>query len=595
MKKTQRLCLGMFFLAPFMLAAAATPEIPVNGVEAQPIGSLLRENKIEVQANGNDIQRVSVKVRRLVSDPLAVLIPAGALFVSNNPAAQNMVTTAKTRADILTDDWVKLDVSVACANMTKAIPGANDSFTIASSPSQAELASVMSVLEKTPVHYPIRQAAVWIVTDDADYGALGRLTHLAGPRVIGEKEAIAAMKICEDARIDLQQKAIWKHDPELIFCGLVLDQQTQDWCLAMAAKLGYHGSREDVLISALRGDPSAEVRESAVRLLAELGESRAIEPLIAALDDSDSSVSLAALRALSTFRDARSVKALIGILQTSDNDAMVSDATRCLVEFADPQCIDPLIALLKGKKSVYIQNAAVQILGKLGDPRAADSLFAVLKDKRKASGTRLFAADALGQLNDPRWFEPLVGMLKSRDRHVRDAVYLALGQSGDPRAFDPLNRAMTDRDAHIRELAVTGLGQLGDPRGFEPLVGAMSDEDARVREATVGALGELADPRAIDPLIAALNAENGGAIARLAAQALGQSGDPRALEPLIAALKGPDKSLGIDAARGLGELGDSRAVQPLMEALSTAMEALSTSTDLGFASAVHDALLKLNK
>jgi hypothetical protein len=57
---------------------------------------------------------------------------------------------------------------------------------------------------------------VWIVTDDADYADLGTLRAvvgafgLSGTRVINQKEAAQAMRLCHEAGIDLRRKAIWK-------------------------------------------------------------------------------------------------------------------------------------------------------------------------------------------------------------------------------------------------------------------------------------------------------------------------------------------------------------------------------------------------
>jgi hypothetical protein len=80
----------------------------------------------------------------------------------------------------------------------------------------------MPVLDKAKVTFGIRQAAVWIVTDNADYGDLGILVSspswqpFGGTRVIQEYEAARAMKICEEAGIDIAQKAIWRDRQEIL-------------------------------------------------------------------------------------------------------------------------------------------------------------------------------------------------------------------------------------------------------------------------------------------------------------------------------------------------------------------------------------------
>lgn len=80
----------------------------------------------------------------------------------------------------------------------------------------------MPVHDKAGVPYDVRQAAVWIVTDNADYGGMGILVSGFGgfgPRVIGEEDAARAMQICEEAGIDVTRKAIWR-DRQRILNGL---------------------------------------------------------------------------------------------------------------------------------------------------------------------------------------------------------------------------------------------------------------------------------------------------------------------------------------------------------------------------------------
>jgi hypothetical protein len=86
-----------------------------------------------------------------------------------------MVTTVEWRDHLTTDGWTNVSVSAACANRPRDVPGSTDSFTVQRSPQQAELARLMPILDKARVPYAVRQAAVWIVTDNANYDDLGIL------------------------------------------------------------------------------------------------------------------------------------------------------------------------------------------------------------------------------------------------------------------------------------------------------------------------------------------------------------------------------------------------------------------------------------
>jgi hypothetical protein len=191
--------------------------------EGRDIVDLLHEKKIAIQAQGSGIEQVSVRIRRLVTYPLTVRIPVGSFFVSSNSSAQNMVTTAESKVRLTTEEWLSVSPAAACANRPRDIPGSSDAFTVQRSPHQAELAKLMPVLERARVDTETRQAAVWIVTDDADYGDLGILvagqSGFGGSRVIHEQETARAMKICHEAGIDITKKAIWR-DRQQIISGL---------------------------------------------------------------------------------------------------------------------------------------------------------------------------------------------------------------------------------------------------------------------------------------------------------------------------------------------------------------------------------------
>jgi hypothetical protein len=89
-----------------------------------------------------------------------------------------------------------------------------DKFTVQRLPNQ-ELARLLPFVEKTP--FSIRQAAVWIVTDNANYEDMRILTSsLFGERAVRPADAARAMRICERAGIDITTKAIWRNRTMLL-------------------------------------------------------------------------------------------------------------------------------------------------------------------------------------------------------------------------------------------------------------------------------------------------------------------------------------------------------------------------------------------
>jgi hypothetical protein len=194
---------------------------------------LIRDGRIEVETQGSGIESVSVRLRRLVATSVTVRIPVGTYFVSQNSSAQNMITTAAVEQTLSSDEWVSLSPSAACADRPRDIPGSGDRFTVQASPHQEELARLMPALDAAGVPFGVRQAAVWIVTDDADYDDLGTLVSTpawqvyGGTREINEYEAARALQICDGAGIDIKHKAIWA-DRERILQGLT-DESLKRW------------------------------------------------------------------------------------------------------------------------------------------------------------------------------------------------------------------------------------------------------------------------------------------------------------------------------------------------------------------------------
>jgi hypothetical protein len=185
----------------------------------QDIVELIENNIIEAEVTGKDITMVNLRIRRLVPETVNVHIPAGSFFVSENPAAQNMVATAEKKTRLTTDSWTNITIPAACANRPKDIPDSNDKFSIQRSPNQEELAKLAPILAKSGAGTLIKQAAVWIVTDDADFEDLGILTNSDNTRAIWYETATRAMKACAEAGIDITKKRIW-NDRETIISKL---------------------------------------------------------------------------------------------------------------------------------------------------------------------------------------------------------------------------------------------------------------------------------------------------------------------------------------------------------------------------------------
>jgi hypothetical protein len=193
-------------------ATARRLDLDLGAVDQSPqeIVDLLAAGKITVESQGDGIQTVALKVKPRVPYPVSVRIPVGTFFVSRNASSQNMVATGEKTIRLTDDEWVSVSMPAACANRPRNVPDGQDRFQVQRSPKQADLARLMPVLDEAQVGFAVRQAAVWIVTDNADYGDLGILIRTGGFRAIDASDTARAMRICDEAGIDVRRKAIWR-------------------------------------------------------------------------------------------------------------------------------------------------------------------------------------------------------------------------------------------------------------------------------------------------------------------------------------------------------------------------------------------------
>jgi hypothetical protein len=192
-----------------MVAVEAPPVIPL-----EPLLDLIAAGKIEASVTGSSIESVTLHLRNLSAEAQRVYVPAGTFFASNRASAQSMVVTRGSEYDIQPGQEISVSIDTACANLPLDIPDSGNTFAIAQTPPNPDLARIAPHLANET--YDVKQAAVWIITDDANFDDLGILVTGSGygdfnMRVIDEYDAARAMQILQSAGIDLRTRSIW-HD-----------------------------------------------------------------------------------------------------------------------------------------------------------------------------------------------------------------------------------------------------------------------------------------------------------------------------------------------------------------------------------------------
>lgn len=254
------------------------------------------------------------------------------------------------------------------------------------------------------------------------------------------------------------------------------------------------------LIEAL-ADRNENVAVFAALLLGEIGDRRAAESLVEAMDSPRWPLQLEATHALGKLGDARSARALVTAL-ASTYDFLPDVAAEALIQMG-PSAVEPLIDALE-HDAAYARRMAAKALGEIGDHRAFDPLIDILNDKDEA--VRDAAAEALAKMGTPA-IRQLV-RVSARREDVSDRIGSVLQKLGRP-AVGALTELLGDGDSTVRGAAAEALGQLGDRLAVEPLIAVLSDDEWYVRSRAAQALGRLGDDRAAGPLTGLLYDENG--------------------------------------------------------------------------------------
>ncbi|MGH8901293.1 MAG: HEAT repeat domain-containing protein [Egibacteraceae bacterium] len=408
-----------------------------------------------------------------------------------------------------------------------------------------------------PTSAELRQLHAYLTDTDTDGGAAGHIVSILG-RYRFMPAASALTRLLGHPEVDIRTEA----------------------ALALG-ELGDHRA-VDPLLELLCGPPPVSWPKSwqqAGWLLRRFGEQRAFPILLERLSDPDAKVRQAATSALEGLGDERSVDPLLELLDDANADVRWV-AVYGLAHVGDDRAADPLLKLLDDPQDSVRWGAAFT-MHELSDERSVDPLLELLNDP--VFHVRQLAVYALGAVGDERVVEPLLGLLNDTNAIVRHRAAQALGELGDKRAIRPLLESLDDAEPVVRWAAAQALGTLGDKRAVEPLL-ELLEADAQIREGVAEALGKLGARRAVEPLLDWLGDPDPDV--RLAVvKAAGKLGDSRERAALLDRLDHPDELVRSAAARALGKLGDTEAVEPLLARLDDA--------DVDMRAAVAEALGRL--
>ena len=140
------------------------------------------------------------------------------------------------------------------------------------------------------------------------------------------------------------------------------------------------------------------VRKEAIEALGKIGNPKAVEPLISALKDEDGNVRWKAVDALGMIGGAKAAEALIRKAADDEYEPVNYSTAEALVRIG-AEAVEPLMEALEDENSsIKVRYYAALVLGRIGDVKAKELLEKVSEDKDNTQLVRRTAKNALKEI-----------------------------------------------------------------------------------------------------------------------------------------------------------------------------------------------------
>jgi HEAT repeat protein len=294
---------------------------------------------------------------------------------------------------------------------------------------------------------------------------------------------------------------------------------------------------------------TADARSYAADALGQIGDPRAVAPLVAILTDPDEDDDILTSSALEALK----------WLVLSDEEPE-DDAEQEMTDDTPPDGNDETFAVLLETLEApryRMKELAVRGLAALGDPRAVSPILEAISDPEESEEYRALcrsAIGAIGRIGDASAVTPLFRMLDTVTDECEIFEDYRLGEEGT------LDEALKK---------VAGIG----PGIIEPLREVLSGYySLEIKATAIRTLGYISGPHPVPVLLEALkDISFGGDVAACAADELGIRKVEEAVEDLCRIILDPkhyEEHSRLFAICTLGEIGDPRALGPLREVIS---------------------------
>lgn len=433
--------------------------------------------------------------------------------------------------------------------------------------------------------------------------ALG-IAKLSSPELTGHSEkavrALVAMSLAEAASAQVVDPLVRmiqnpNEDPEVVRAAIgglgrtgdpkaagpmfALMQRRPEMRPSVVDALGKSTAAPQLAVLLAQAD-DLNTKRDLVRLLRKTCDTRAAEPLAAALQMDDADIKQEAAQGLVELGDARAVPTLLELARSEERE-VAGEAIEGLRQLASPSAGPGLLALYD--KASEGKAAIIRALGASGVQAAGPKLLKELKGDDVGA-----AARALGQLKYAPAYPVLLGMLPrkkykdvdfSRPSVPSEMAYrdrfeamqgLAYFGRVDPKLVKELSTIIEDPDDDFRlgRVAGTTLGTIADEGVYQLLVAKVSDRqlDERIRSSYASGLWRKPSAAVAAQLVPLLNqADAPGGVRSAVALAVGYAASPQSDATLLSMLEHKEARRYVSMAAVLG--GGDAVARKLLEVL----------------------------
>ena len=389
--------------------------------------------------------------------------------------------------------------------------------------------------------------------------------------------------------------------------GELASEELQDQ--ALAALVEMRGVAVLPLIDALKNGTD-EIRVKVADALGQIGDRRAIVPLIEALD-SDPYKEVKALAAVglgnmwARGEDNRAVIALTNALSYDDTTATNAAEAIGKIGVSTEDAVQKLIMIAMEKNMrETLRIAAITALWQLKPEEATQPMLLLMFSDETSPVIRANAVKVLSRIKAPETIPVLLWVLSTQfdeisgfQRHMKreyktlDVLRTQVDSFqmqwtvAYPRANYRTWGELKPIPSLVRSEVARTLGIIKGDTVVEPLANALQDDGrATVRQSAAWALGEVKGDDAIPPLVTALKKDKQGAVRQEAAIALGKIKGQKVIDPLLDVLRNDkyettrfqaavalreiqagDKGLVDIVKKGLGSFDDGYEVQSVQD------------------------------